>query len=216
MSKIKSRAKPKAHSSSAQTIKRSWSSRARAKPRAKAVPNQVTPAARLAPTGTRSSLTARSKALHTTVMGPRSATPLNVVHDADRNVHFATFGKLPSEAREAAVQRGLPARFLTEALAILRVTRAELLESLGIASSTAARVAQQARPFPSTDSERLALLARLWNEVVTVYEDEAGARAWITGPVPSVGGIPLRLLKSYEGFERAQRSILQLAYGVYA
>jgi putative toxin-antitoxin system antitoxin component (TIGR02293 family) len=141
---------------------------------------------------------------------------LTVIHDADRDVRFATYGALPAEQRLAAVRRGLPARFLVEALETLQISRAELLDGLGIASSTAARAAQLSRPFPSADSERLAMLARLWGDVMMVYEDPAGARAWITKPIPSAGGVPLQLLQTHEGFEQAQRSILQLAYGVYA
>ena len=143
-------------------------------------------------------------------------TLLSVVHDSERGLNFRMFGSLSSAARIDAVKRGLPARFLSEALDALQVTRAELLNGLGIASSTAARVAQQSRPFSVSDSERLAQLARLWSQVMMVYEDEDGARAWLTGRVPSAGGIPLQLLKNPEGFEHAQRSILQLAYGVPA
>lgn len=139
---------------------------------------------------------------------------LALVHDLDREAHFRTFGRLTSQAREALIARGLPARFLAEAQDALGVSRAGLLEGLGIASSTAARVRQQERNFSPGDSERLALLARLWDQVLMVYEDEAGARAWLTGKVPSAGGVPLQMLKTHEGFERAQRSILQLAYGV--
>lgn len=148
------------------------------------------------------------------VPAPRSRIAL--VHSADRDVHFATFGRLPAEARQEAVERGLPARFLREALECLQVTRADLLEGLGIASSSAARVVKQERPFPAADSERLGMLARLWSDVLMVYEDPVGARAWITSPIPSTGGVPLQLLRTHEGFERARRSILQLAYGVYA
>ena len=66
------------------------------------------------------------------------------------------------------------------------------------------------------DSERLARLARLWHEAFVVYETDEGARSWLTSPIPSAGGVPLSMLATQEGAERAQRSIRQLAYGVFA
>ena len=129
---------------------------------------------------------------------------------------FEDFGALPSADREAAIKSGLPAAFLDEAIAKLGLTRAELLEGLGIASSTAARVKKDQKRFSPDDSERLARLARLWHEVFQIYETDEGTRGWLTSPVPSVGGIPVAMLGTGEGFERAQRSIMQLAYGVFA
>lgn len=178
-------------------------------------------AANLHPTGMRTinkTGRARSSARVSMTLTP---TPIPrpkrlIIHDGDRTPRFATFGALTAAERVEAIKRGLPASFFGEALDALQVTRAELLESLGIASSTAARVVQQYRPFSVADSERLSQLARLWGEVMMVFEDAAGARAWLTGYVPSAGGVPLHLLKNPEGFESALRAILQLAYGVPA
>jgi putative toxin-antitoxin system antitoxin component (TIGR02293 family) len=129
---------------------------------------------------------------------------------------FEVFGGLASAEREAAIKAGLPASFLDEAIAKLGVTRAEILAGLGIASSTAARVKQQRRSFSLEDSERLGRLARLWHEAFALYENDEGTRGWLTSPVPSAGGVPLAILATQEGFERAHRSIMQLAYGVFA
>ena len=129
---------------------------------------------------------------------------------------FEDFGNLPSAEREAAIKAGLPATFLEEAIAKVGVTRADLLAGLGIASSTAARVKQHGKRFSLEDSERLARLARLWHDALIVYETDEGTQGWITSPVPSAGGVPLAMLATQEGFERAQRSIMQLAYGVFA
>jgi putative toxin-antitoxin system antitoxin component (TIGR02293 family) len=129
---------------------------------------------------------------------------------------FETFGELPSAEREAAIRAGLPASFLDEAIAKLGVTRADLLTGVGISSSTAARVKQHRKRFSLQDSERLARLARLWREALIVYESEQGTKDWLTSPIPSAGGAPLAMLATQEGFERAQRSIMQLAYGVFA
>lgn len=129
---------------------------------------------------------------------------------------FEEFGELASAEREAAIRAGLPAKFLDEAIAKVGVSRNDLLVGLGIASSTAARIKQQGRTFSLADSERLGRLARLWHDARIVYETDEGTRDWLTNPVPSAGGVPLKMLATSEGFERAHRSIMQLAYGVYA
>ena len=141
---------------------------------------------------------------------------LALVHNRDRDVHFGSFGNLNSEERSLAVRKGLPARFLDDAIKAVGVTRADLLAGIGVSSSTAGRVKQNETRFSMEDSERLARLARLWTDVKMVYETNDGTRAWLTGHVPSVGGVPLRVLDTQDGFERAHRSILQLAYGVFA
>lgn len=129
---------------------------------------------------------------------------------------FERFGELPSTEREAAIRAGFPASFLDEAIAKVGVTRTDLLIGLGIASSTAARVKQQGKRFSLEDSERLGRLARLWHDAFIVYETDEGTRGWLTNPVPSAGGVPVAMLATNEGFERAHRSITQLAYGVFA
>jgi putative toxin-antitoxin system antitoxin component (TIGR02293 family) len=141
---------------------------------------------------------------------------LILVADKGGSRTFERFGELPSTERETAIRAGLPATFLDEAIAKVGVTRGDLLAGLGIASSTAARVKQQGKRFSLEDSERLARLARLWHDAFIVYETDEGTRGWLTNPVPSAGGIPVAMLATNEGFERAHRSIMQLAYGVFA
>lgn len=131
-------------------------------------------------------------------------------------VHFATFGELSDAQRADAITRGLPSQFFDEAIGTLGVTRQALLDALAIASSTAARNKSLGRPFSRDDSDRLARLASLWAEVMIAYESVEGARAWMTGVIPSLGATPLSLLATHSGFERAQRSIQQLMYGVFS
>ncbi|MCC6193104.1 MAG: hypothetical protein IT518_01430 [Burkholderiales bacterium] len=152
--------------------------------------------------------------------GPTPRADHRIAHGHSRapggDLQFEGFGALSSAEREAAVKSGLPASFLDEAIAKVGVTRAELLAGVGISSSTAARVKQQRKRFSLEDSERLARLARLWHDAFIVYENDEGTQDWITSPVPSAGGVPLSMLATQEGFERAARSIMQLAYGVFA
>lgn len=150
----------------------------------------------------------------------RSAPPkrghLTLLENDSNPPTFEQFGKLESSRREAAIQAGLSADFLDEAIAKIGVSRNDLLAGVGIASSTAARIKQSRKVFSRTDSERLARLARLWHEAYMLYETEQGTRDWLTSDVPDIGGTPLRALATHDGFERAQRTLMQLAYGVLA
>ena len=50
-----------------------------------------------------------------------------------------------------------------------------------------------------------------------VFEDETAARAWINGPVSSLGGTtPLSLLDTSEGYERVMDTLGRIETGVYA
>src|SRR5438046_7705857 len=139
---------------------------------------------------------------------PSKRSTVLVIDNPTKSPSFDRFGGLPSADREAAIRAGLPARFLDEAIAKLGVTRADLLARVGIASSTAARVNQHRRRFSLEDSERLARLARLWHEAFILYESDQGTKDWLTSSIPSAGGVPLSMLATQEGFERAQRSIM--------
>jgi putative toxin-antitoxin system antitoxin component (TIGR02293 family) len=148
--------------------------------------------------------------------GAQRKPRLAVVSGRARGRTFEGFGALTSAEREAAIRAGLPASFLDAAIVKVGASRATILAGLGIASSTAARVKQQRGAFSLQDSERLARLARLWHDAFALYETDEGTRGWLTSPVPSAGGVPLEMLGTQEGFERAHRSIMQLAYGVVA
>lgn len=149
-------------------------------------------------------------------VAPSKRPNLIVISGKTEDLQFEGFGALSSAEREAAVKSGLPASFLDDAINKVGVTRAELLAGVGISSSTAARVKQQRKRFSLEDSERLARLARLWHDAFIVYESDEDTQDWLTSPVPSAGGVPLSMLATQEGFERAERSIMQLAYGVLA
>lgn len=146
----------------------------------------------------------------------REHIPAAARKDTSAPISFEAFGGLSSGAREAAIQKGLPARFLAEAIDKIGLTRHDLLTGIGVASSTAARIKQTGKQFSRADSERLAQLARLWHEAFLLYETDEGTRDWLINPVPDIGGAPISALSTHDGFERAQRTLLQLAYGVLA
>jgi putative toxin-antitoxin system antitoxin component (TIGR02293 family) len=90
------------------------------------------------------------------------------------------------------------------------------LAALRIAPTTAARSKAAGSALSVDDSDRVARLAQLWQDTMIVFKHEEGTRAWLTGRVPMLDAVPLELVHTSQGFERARTAILQLAYGVYA
>lgn len=129
---------------------------------------------------------------------------------------FAQFGALPALDQAVAVQRGLPPEFLDEAALKVDLDERELRTVLGLAAAQDTASGVTKGRFSTVDSERLARLAQLWYEAYVLYETESGTRDCLTSIVPILGDAPIRLLSTLEGFERAQRSLRQLAYGVLA
>jgi putative toxin-antitoxin system antitoxin component (TIGR02293 family) len=129
---------------------------------------------------------------------------------------FAQLAAMDGLARDKAVRAGLPVALLDEAAQIIGVSQNTLLGALGIPTSTASRRKANNEPLTVEESDRIARLARLWRDVMTVFQDEEGARAWLNGRVPVLRAVPLQLLATSDGFEQARTAIQRLAYGVYA
>lgn len=119
-------------------------------------------------------------------------------------------------ARDKAVRGGLPVALIEEAAQIVGVSQNALLGALGIPTSTASRRKAGNEPLSIEESDRVARLARLWQDLMTVFRDAEGAKAWLNGCVPVLGAVPLQLLATSDGFEQARTAIQRLAYGVYA
>jgi len=136
--------------------------------------------------------------------------------ERDAGLAFAQLGQMDGLVRDKAVRAGLPVGLLDEAAHTVGVSQAALLGALGIATSTASRRKASGEPLSVEESDRVARLARLWRDVMVVFQDEEGAKAWLNGHVPVLGAVPLQLLATSDGFEQARTAIQRLAYGVYS
>lgn len=135
---------------------------------------------------------------------------------AKNPITFVRLAALSPEAREQAVTGGLPATLLDEAATKLGLSQRAFLAALKIAPTTVARVKSTGSALSTDDSDRIARLAELWHDAMTVFQHEEGARGWLTGRVPVLDAVPLQLVQTSQGFNRARTAVLQLAYGVYA
>lgn len=147
---------------------------------------------------------------------PRSVTHQLPARESSRSITFDRLADMAPEARERAVIAGLPATVLDQAAEKLGLSQRGFLAALKIAPTTVARNKTAGNALSVDDSDRVARLAQLWHDTMVVFEHEQGSRAWLTGRVPALDGIPLELVLTSQGFNRARTAILQLAYGVYA
>jgi len=129
---------------------------------------------------------------------------------------FVRLAALPPELREQAVTAGLSPAILDEAAVKLGISQRALLAAMKVAPTTVARSRSKGIPLSVDDSDRIARLAELWHGAMTVFQHEEGARGWLTGRVPVLDAVPLQLVQTAQGFNRARTAVLQLAYGVYA
>ena len=129
---------------------------------------------------------------------------------------FVRLAALSPEAREQAVTAGLSPALLDEAAVKLGLSQRALLAAMKVAPTTVARSRSKGIPLSVDDSDRIARLAELWQGAMTVFQHEEGARGWLTGRVPVLDAVPLQLVQTAQGFNRARTAVLQLAYGVYA
>lgn len=136
----------------------------------------------------------------------RSRTPLT----------FVRLAALRPEERERAVTAGLSPALLDEAAVKLGMSQRAFLAALRIAPTTVARCKTTGSALSIDDSDRIARLAELWHGAMTVFEHDEGVRGWLTGRVPVLDAIPLQLVQTAQGFNRARTALMQLAYGVYA
>jgi putative toxin-antitoxin system antitoxin component (TIGR02293 family) len=123
---------------------------------------------------------------------------------------------LSPEAREQAVTAGLSPALLDEAAVKLGLSQRALLAAMKVAPTTVARSKAKGIPLSVDDSDRVARLAELWHVAMSVFQHEEGTRGWLTGRVPVLDAVPLQLVQTTQGFNRARTAVLQLAYGVYA
>ena len=132
------------------------------------------------------------------------------------SITFVRLAALSPEAREQAVNAGLSPALLDEAAVKLGLSQRALLAAMKVAPTTVARSKAKGVPLSVDDSDRIARLAELWHDAMTVFRHEEGTRGWLTGRVPALDAVPLQLVQTTQGFNRARTAVLQLAYGVYA
>jgi putative toxin-antitoxin system antitoxin component (TIGR02293 family) len=116
-----------------------------------------------------------------------------------------------------ALRRGLPSSAFGRVADLAGVSREEAIRVLRIGRASVFRKVASKRPLAPDESQKVARLARITLLAEYVLEDPQRGRAWLTEPVPALGGQrPIELLDTDEGARTVEETLLRLEYGILA
>lgn len=112
--------------------------------------------------------------------------------------------------------RGFPSESFDRIKEALKLSDAEVAETLGVSSKTVARLRKAPEKLLSpTASDRLYRMARLYLLAAEVLEGEDSARQWLTSPqVGLANRVPLELMGTEAGSREVEALLLRIDYGV--
>ena len=139
---------------------------------------------------------------------------------------FVTLYKAPVLTQVEWVKGGVGARDAKVILGQLRVPQGEALTALQIPVATVNRKAKTNAPLSSAEGERVLGVGRLLGQVQTMvresgnpegFDTSAWLSAWMSAPVPALGGArPLDLMDTMTGQALVSQILAQMQSGAYA
>ena len=122
----------------------------------------------------------------------------------------------PASKAVALIERGLPWANVEALADALDVTLDRLAALLDIPPATFYR-RKKARRLARRESDRLMRFARLWWLARSVFENEDGARSWLTAPQFALrGAVPLEYAGTETGAREVEDLLRRIEYGVLA
>jgi putative toxin-antitoxin system antitoxin component (TIGR02293 family) len=139
---------------------------------------------------------------------------------------FVALYKAPVRTQVEWVRSGLGARYAKAILGHLLVPQGEALSALHIPVATVNRKAKTNAPLSPAEGERVLGLGRLLGQLQTMvresgnpegFDASAWLSAWMSGPVPALGGArPLDLMDTMTGQALVSQVLAQMQSGAYA
>lgn len=139
---------------------------------------------------------------------------------------FVTLYEAPALTQVEWVKRGVGARDAKAILGQLRVPQGEALTALRIPVATVNRKARTNAPLSPAEGERVLGVGRLLGQLQAMvresgspegFDAAAWLSAWISGPVPALGGArPLDLMDTMTGQALVSQVLAQMQSGAYA
>lgn len=113
------------------------------------------------------------------------------------------------------IHQGLPFEHLDEIATLLQIQRGEISRAIGLSPARLARRAKAGR-FNTAESDRLVTLVTLFDEALSLLEnDRGGAAEWMTSPVRGLGSKrPIDMLGTRVETQTVVDLIGQLGKGV--
>jgi len=124
------------------------------------------------------------------------------------------------ESREqfmVAIRKGLTVRAFDQLAHVLAVSDSELAKIVAISGRTLSRRRDEGH-FRAEESDRLARIAMLFDEAVTLFEgDEATAATWLSTPKKALANTtPLQYADTEPGAQEVRDLIGRLEHGVFS
>ena len=142
------------------------------------------------------------------------------------NAGFVALYHAPALTQVEWVKGGVGARDAKLILGQLHVSQGEALDALQIPVATVNRKARTNAPLSAAEGERVLGVGRLLGQVQTMVQDSgdpegfdasAWLSAWISAPVPALGGArPLDLMDTMTGQALVSQALAQMQSGAYA
>ncbi|UCH25439.1 MAG: DUF2384 domain-containing protein [Trueperaceae bacterium] len=121
-----------------------------------------------------------------------------------------------TEGLIGALKRGLPAKSFEQLRGVLRLSKAELAEVVGISERTLIRRMNTGR-FTAFESERLYRIARLADKAKDVLEDSQEAAVWLKTSKRYLNGkTPLQYADTEVGAQTVERLLGRIEHGVFS
>lgn len=135
---------------------------------------------------------------------------------ADLSSTWAVLGISASAHLPVAIRRGLPFACAQNVAAILELPMTQLFALISISPTTAHR-RQKQRVFSSTESDRLARIARITADAVRIFGDIDTAKRWLSRKHVVLGNAtPLELLDTDSGAEQVADELIRIEFGELA
>lgn len=134
----------------------------------------------------------------------------------DLSSTWAVLGISASAHLPVVIRRGLPFACARNVAAVLEVPMTQLFALISISPTTAHR-RQKQRVFSSTESDRLARIARITADALRIFGDVETARRWLSRKHLVLGNAaPLELLDTDSGAEQVTDELTRIEFGELA
>ena len=141
--------------------------------------------------------------------------------DSERLATVAGRARTPVDLRShvAATRHGVAAGEAIETMQTWSIPAARFAAIIGCSERKWSRVRAGAPDvlLSPAESDRLIRTRRLFEHALTVFDDDADARAWLSTPNDALSGeSPLSLLDTDAGVRLVEEVLTRLEFGVYA
>lgn len=130
-----------------------------------------------------------------------------------------TFKHAPRKPEDLAtsIRAGFPTTVITVLSERLTLPKADVAKRLGIPQRTLTRRMSQSDRLTTSESDRVARMARIIALATDILGDKDKASSWLRSPNRALGGrVPIDELSTDPGYRQVEEVLYAIAYGMYS